>query len=113
MRRRAMALPLAYFVLLMACGGDEAPSTPVAVLPTTIVQPTTTVTTPVIAPATTRATTVETAPATTRATVPATVAVSYANCTEVRNAGKAPLRRGQPGYSTSLDRDGDGIACDT
>ncbi|MCF7551633.1 excalibur calcium-binding domain-containing protein [Pseudonocardia sp. WMMC193] len=37
---------------------------------------------------------------------------SYKNCTEARNAGAAPLRRGEPGYSTKLDRDGDGIACE-
>ena len=36
----------------------------------------------------------------------------YANCTEVREAGAAPLRRGDPGYSTRLDRDGDGTACE-
>jgi outer membrane biosynthesis protein TonB len=39
--------------------------------------------------------------------------VSYANCTEVREAGAAPIREGEPGYSTKLDRDRDGIACDT
>ncbi|WP_083889817.1 excalibur calcium-binding domain-containing protein [Nocardia pneumoniae] len=36
----------------------------------------------------------------------------YKNCTEVRNAGKAPLLRGQPGYAPHLDRDNDGIACE-
>jgi len=39
--------------------------------------------------------------------------VSYVNCDEVRAAGKDPLYEGQPGYSSKLDRDGDGIACDT
>lgn len=38
--------------------------------------------------------------------------VSYPNCAAVRAAGKAPLRRGQPGYSPKLDRDGDGVACE-
>ncbi|MEV7627570.1 excalibur calcium-binding domain-containing protein [Actinoplanes sp. NPDC089786] len=38
--------------------------------------------------------------------------VYYANCTAVRDAGKAPIRRGQPGYSRKLDRDGDGVACE-
>ncbi|MFD8243694.1 excalibur calcium-binding domain-containing protein [Nocardia sp. NPDC059691] len=28
------------------------------------------------------------------------------------HAGKAPLRRGQPGYAPHLDRDNDGIACE-
>ncbi|WP_416382530.1 excalibur calcium-binding domain-containing protein [Nocardia beijingensis] len=37
---------------------------------------------------------------------------SYKNCTEVRNAGKAPLLRGQPGYAPDLDRDNDGVACE-
>ncbi len=41
------------------------------------------------------------------------IGVSYANCAAVRAAGKAPLLRGEPGYSIKLDRDGDGIACDT
>jgi hypothetical protein len=51
-----------------------------------------------------------TAPAPVTTTVPG--AVSYQNCTAVRAAGKAPLYRGQPGYSSKLDRDGDGIACE-
>jgi len=37
--------------------------------------------------------------------------VAYANCDAVRAAGKAPLHRGEPGYSAKLDRDGDGVAC--
>ena len=36
----------------------------------------------------------------------------YANCTAARNAGAAPIRRGQPGYASHLDRDNDGIACE-
>ncbi|MEX5713462.1 excalibur calcium-binding domain-containing protein [Parafrankia sp. FMc6] len=39
-------------------------------------------------------------------------AVYYANCSEVKAAGAAPIRRGDPGYSSKLDRDGDGIACE-
>lgn len=38
--------------------------------------------------------------------------VYYRNCDAVRAAGKAPLYRGQPGYSAKLDRDKDGIACE-
>ncbi|WP_328520120.1 excalibur calcium-binding domain-containing protein [Kribbella sp. NBC_00359] len=41
-----------------------------------------------------------------------TTTVVYKNCAEVRAAGKAPLHRGDPGYSTELDRNGDGVACD-
>ncbi|MEU0183989.1 excalibur calcium-binding domain-containing protein [Streptomyces sp. NPDC006207] len=38
---------------------------------------------------------------------------SYANCAAARDASAAPLHRGDPGYSRALDRDGDGVACDT
>ncbi|MER6649852.1 excalibur calcium-binding domain-containing protein [Streptomyces sp. NPDC000971] len=37
---------------------------------------------------------------------------SYANCTAVRAAGAAPIHRGDPGYGSHLDRDGDGVACE-
>lgn len=36
----------------------------------------------------------------------------FSSCAEAEAAGAAPLRRGDPGYSASLDRDGDGIACE-
>lgn len=36
----------------------------------------------------------------------------YANCTAVRAAGAAPIRSGDPGYGSHLDRDGDGVACE-
>ena len=36
----------------------------------------------------------------------------YANCTEAKAAGAAPLYRGEPGYREKLDRDKDGIACE-
>jgi hypothetical protein len=45
-------------------------------------------------------------------TKPPVVDVFYANCTEVRAAGAAPIHRGEPGYSKKLDRDGDGVACE-
>ena len=38
--------------------------------------------------------------------------VYYRYCDEARAAGAAPLYRGQPGYRSKLDRDGDGIACE-
>jgi hypothetical protein len=43
---------------------------------------------------------------------PVSPAVTYTSCAEVRAAGKAPLHRGDPGYSRELDRNGDGVACD-
>jgi hypothetical protein len=68
--------------------------------------------------ATTKATAPPTthAPVTTAATTPPPPAASgptYANCTAARNAGAAPLYRGDPGYRDALDRDHDGIACET
>jgi hypothetical protein len=38
--------------------------------------------------------------------------VSYANCSEARAAGAAPVRRGDPGYGPHLDRDNDGVGCE-
>ncbi|WP_062377858.1 excalibur calcium-binding domain-containing protein [Demequina pelophila] len=48
---------------------------------------------------------------TSQATAPAED-VYYANCTAVREAGAAPIHRGEPGYRKALDRDGDGIGCE-
>lgn len=39
-------------------------------------------------------------------------AVYYPNCAAARAAGAAPLSVGSPGYSSKLDRDGDGTACE-
>lgn len=39
--------------------------------------------------------------------------VYYKNCDEARAAGAAPLIAGEPGYRPELDRDGDGVACET
>ena len=36
----------------------------------------------------------------------------YANCKEAKAAGAAPLYKGDPGYRSDLDGDGDGIACE-
>ncbi len=37
--------------------------------------------------------------------------VYYENCDAVRAAGAAPLYRGEPGYRSGLDGDGNGVAC--
>ena len=39
-------------------------------------------------------------------------AVYYPNCDAARRAGVTPILRGQLGYGTDLDRDGDGKACE-
>lgn len=36
----------------------------------------------------------------------------YATCQDARDAGAAPINKGQPGYRTELDPNGNGIACD-
>jgi Excalibur calcium-binding domain len=36
----------------------------------------------------------------------------FSSCAAARKAGYTHMRRGRPGYSANLDRDGDGIACD-
>lgn len=36
----------------------------------------------------------------------------FRSCAEARAAGAAPVRRGDRGYSTRLDRDGDGVGCE-
>jgi hypothetical protein len=38
--------------------------------------------------------------------------LSFASCAAARAAGAAPLYRGEPGYSSRLDRDNDGTACE-
>jgi micrococcal nuclease len=61
----------------------------------------------------TKVTTPKTTPkTTTRATTTKAAAASYANCDAAKAAGVTPLFRGQPGYSSKLDRDGDGVACE-
>jgi hypothetical protein len=37
---------------------------------------------------------------------------AFENCAAARAAGAAPLRRGDPGYASSMDGDGDGVACE-
>lgn len=37
---------------------------------------------------------------------------SFRNCSHARAAGAAPVRAGDPGYGSHLDRDGDGVGCE-
>lgn len=43
---------------------------------------------------------------------PAAQQAYYSSCREAKAAGAAPLYRGDPGYRSGLDRDGDGVACE-
>lgn len=38
--------------------------------------------------------------------------VHFGSCAEARAAGYWNIKYGEPGYSSNLDRDGDGIACE-
>lgn len=51
--------------------------------------------------------------AATSSLITAPAANAYPNCAAARAAGAAPIYAGQPGYSAKLDRDGDGVACET
>ena len=44
---------------------------------------------------------------------PAPAAVYYANCSAAKAAGAAPIYAGQAGYRAALDRDSDGVACES
>ena len=37
---------------------------------------------------------------------------TWAGCNDARNAGSAPIYRGEPGYRSDMDGDDDGIACE-
>jgi hypothetical protein len=92
----------------------DAPAT-TAAAPTTVAPTTTTAPTTTAAPATTVPPT--TAPPTTAPPVATTApsapsGVYYKNCTAARDAGAAPVHRGDPGYGSHLDRDGDGVGCE-
>lgn len=53
------------------------------------------------------------APTTTTTEAPAASGPVFANCTAAKAAGYHDIHRGEPGYSTKLDRDGDGVACES
>lgn len=38
---------------------------------------------------------------------------AFPNCSAARAAGRSNIRAGEPGYGVHLDRDGDGIACES
>lgn len=121
-------------LLLAGCGSEDDPAVipdtttssvdlsapnPFAAVSTTSAPPTTTTTTtapPTTTttnrPSTTAATRAPTTTVVTAAPLPVAPSSSYANCSEARAAGAAPLVRGEPGYSSKLDRDGDGVACE-
>ena len=39
--------------------------------------------------------------------------VYFKSCKAAKAAGYSDIKKGEPGYSSKLDRDGDGIACES
>lgn len=131
MHRRIAVAGLLVALAFGACGApEEEPATVVPAasvedelpMATTTEPPPTTTAAPMTAPPSTAAppttvrafvaTTAPPAPAATQPPPTAAPSTYYKNCTDARNAGAAPVRRGDPGYGSHLDRDGDGIGCE-
>ncbi len=47
-----------------------------------------------------------------QASYSASIGGAFRNCAAARAAGAAPVRRGDPGYGSHLDRDDDGVGCE-
>lgn len=105
-------LAIAAVSVLGACGAAEKKSDGI-VKPAAAESSTTTTLAPASSSTTAKPTTTTTEAEPVTTTTAASKSVSYANCSAVKAAGAAPIRRGDPGYSTSLDRDGDGVACES
>lgn len=89
---------------LASCNGSPAPAPVPAAAPAPAPVPSVRGQAPAPAPVP--------APAPAPAPEPGGAGVSYANCAAARAAGAAPIMRGEPGYSSKLDRDNDGVACE-
>ena len=119
------------FAVAAGADGSASPTPPATrAAPEVTVTATSTTTatvtaTPTALPAATVTRTVTPRPRTVRVTVTRTATVQplagggtgggaayYANCSQARAAGAAPLYVGDPGYRPGLDRDGDGVACE-
>lgn len=116
--------------MLAGCGTDHgAPSSSTTTTTTTTTAPTTTTTTATVTPSPTTETSAgggadagagtdvdrhaARAPRQAPRTTTQRAAKSYPNCAAARAAGVTPLHRGEPGYASHLDGDGDGIACES
>jgi hypothetical protein len=92
---------------------EQTTTTTTAAPTTTTIAPTTTT---AAAPTTTTTAAPPPPPPTTAATQPPpppAPSTYYANCSAARAAGAAPVYRGQPGYGSHLDRDDDGVGCES
>ncbi|MEU9731704.1 excalibur calcium-binding domain-containing protein [Streptomyces sp. NPDC048002] len=128
--RKRYVLPALFvaFGIGMAAGGGEQPAEEGKAVAVKSAQPTATVTATMTAspePAPTVTETVEVKVKVTKTVTEEAVdignddeggsggSVYYANCSEARAAGAAPILAGEPGYASHLDRDGDGVGCDS
>jgi hypothetical protein len=101
--------------ILADCSGQLAPTNekaPVAAAPAPAPEPAPVVA-PAPAPAAPAPAPVAPAPVAPAPAAPAPVAVYYANCAAAKAAGAAPIYAGQAGYRAGLDRDSDGVACES
>lgn len=124
MKKLIIVVVIALGLLGIACGegagtkkskGSVTPQSVVSTAPSTTsttVAPTTTTTARPTTTTTAKPVTTTTRPLTTT-TAPVSSGVAFANCTEAKAAGYHDIPRGAPGYSSKLDRDGDGIACES
>ena len=88
---------------------------PRAITPTTTVAQRREVLRAVTDPGTAESTTTKTTTsksATSKTTTPKASGKGYRSCAEAREAGAAPLLKGDAGYSSKLDQDDDGVACE-
>lgn len=126
-RRKIMTLCIGGVAAVSAVtgiGGHKEPAKKPAVQAAKV---TTTTTAPATSSTTARptaATTATTAPkatttterattSTTASVTPTTKAVTFSSCAAAKAAGYSDMRQGEPGYSSRLDGDKDGIACDS
>lgn len=112
------------FVTLACCAGLIALGSEGSASEVTQTTTTTVTTTPTVTAATPTTTITSTPPTVASSTQPPASsappaprsesrATPFANCTEAREVGGAPVRRGDAGYGPHLDRDGDGVGCET
>lgn len=106
--------------ILGDCAGQLAPTNeqaPAAAAPAPAPEPAPVVAAAPVAPAPAPAAVapvpVVPAPAVPAPAPAAPAAVYYANCTAAKAAGAAPIFAGQAGYRSALDRDSDGVACES
>ena len=104
----------AMVAVLSTCPDEPLPAgSTVPEAPVVAPEPAPVVTTPAPAPVPVPAPAPAPVPAPAPAPAPeAPASVYYKNCTAAREAGAAPVHRGDPGYAKHLDRDDDGVGCE-